>query len=170
MRDRIFGLETEYGVTATARDGKRIDNAEAAGELLNAARRSLPSVPGVNQSGLFLGNAARLYIDSGHPEFATPEVSTPEAAVAYAAAGESILARLAEEVSRTRGWRVSLLRGNVDYDAGVTYGRHESYLHVAEPDRLADQLLPHIVSRVIYGAGGFNPKSQGIEFTLSPRS
>ena len=169
--ERLFGLETEYGLAATTSDGEPLEIGAAAAEMLKAARRCLPCVPGINQSGVFLGNASRFYVDCGaHPEFCTGEVSTPDEVVAYVAAGERILSMLASEVSRTRGWRVSVLRSNVDYGTEVTFGRHESYLHMADPGNLAEQLIPHIVSRVVFGAGGFDPKSKGIEFSLSPRS
>lgn len=171
MTRLLFGLETEYGLAATTIDGEAVENGVAAAELLNAARRILPCARGLSQSGVFLGNASRFYIDCGaHPEFCTPEVSTPQEAVAYVAAGERILSGLADEVARTQGWRVTLLRANVDYQAGVSFGRHESYLYVGDTESLERQLMAHIVSRVIYGAGGFNPNSQGIEFSLSPRS
>jgi hypothetical protein len=38
-------------------------------------------------------------------------------------------------------------------------------------EALQPQIVPHLVSRLIYtGAGGFNPFSRGLEFTLSPRA
>ena len=56
--------------------------------------------------------------------------------------------------------QVNLLRCNVDY-SGVpsTWGCHESYMHrVANPVAVPPQIVPHLVSRIIYtGAGGFTP-------------
>src|SRR6185436_14148466 len=47
---------------------------------------------------------------------------------------------------------------------------HESYSHAAQPGALSDEIVPHLVTRIIYtGAGGFNSTSRGLEFTLSPR-
>ncbi|UCH83221.1 MAG: proteasome accessory factor PafA2 family protein [Candidatus Latescibacterota bacterium] len=65
-----------------------------------------------------------------------------------------------------------LFRSNIDYSgAKTTWGSHESYLYKSDPKLFPDQIIPHLVSRVIYtGAGGFNPFSVGIEFTLSPRA
>jgi len=62
-------------------------------------------------------------------------------------------------------------RCNVDYGGSEsTWGCHESYLHRIPQDGLQPQIIPHLVSRLIYtGAGGFNPLSRGLEFTLSPR-
>ncbi len=50
------------------------------------------------------------------------------------------------------------------------FGCHESYGHQVNPELLAQQIVPHLVSRLIYtGAGGFSNRSPGLEFTLSPR-
>ncbi|MGD2153509.1 MAG: proteasome accessory factor PafA2 family protein, partial [Gemmatimonadales bacterium] len=68
--------------------------------------------------------------------------------------------------------RALLLKCNVDYvDTSATWGSHESYLYTGvHPSVLPVQLIPHLVSRVVFtGAGGLNPRSPGIEFTLSPR-
>lgn len=66
---------------------------------------------------------------------------------------------------------VMLFKSNVDYSgAWVTWGCHESYMHEAAPPGLSDEIIPHLVTRIIYtGAGGFNSLSNGLEFTLSPR-
>jgi hypothetical protein len=38
------------------------------------------------------------------------------------------------------------------------------------PDRLSEEIIPHLVSRIIYtGAGGFDSLSPGLTYTLSPR-
>ena len=68
--------------------------------------------------------------------------------------------------------QILVFKGNVDYSgSGSSWGCHESYLHSANADALRAQLIPHLVSRVIYtGAGGFNSLSPGIEFMLSPRA
>jgi hypothetical protein len=59
----------------------------------------------------------------------------------------------------------------VDYVKQVTWGCHESFLHRCDPTVLPKHIIPHLVSRTVYtGAGGFNPFSGGIHFTLSPRA
>jgi hypothetical protein len=67
---------------------------------------------------------------------------------------------------------VAIYKGNVDYSGSkTTWGSHESYLYTSKPDAMPGQIVPHLVSRLIYtGAGGFNPLAAGIEFTLSPRA
>src|SRR5262249_57156611 len=101
-----------------------------------------------------------------HRELATPEATAPADVARSGGAGNAIRRRPPE------GEPVSIFRCNVDYaQRGTTGVSHESYLyrHIA-PRALPHQLLPHLVSRVIYtGAGGFNSLSSGLEFTLSPR-
>lgn len=172
---RLFGLETEYAVAALDARGGLLDRGVFTGHLLTAASTMLPNLPGSIESGLFLSNGSRLYVDVGdHPELAGPECVDPWDAVRYLRAGDRIVTRLADHVRRQ--WptvaETRIFTGNVDYSgSGTTWGAHESYCHRAHPDRLQRLLIPHLVSRVIYcGAGGFNPLSNGLEFTLSPRA
>jgi hypothetical protein len=70
------------------------------------------------------------------------------------------------------GIEAGCYRVNVDYSGnGATWGCHESYMHRMAPALLPPQLIPHLVSRIVYtGAGGFDPLSAGLKFTLSPRA
>ncbi len=87
--------------------------------------------------------------------------------------GERTLERLAEEVQAEAGAATEIMcfRCNVEYSGtGSTWGCHESYLHRADPASLPEQLIPHLVTRVIYsGAGGFNPLVNWPEFCVAPR-
>ena len=68
MDRRIFGLETEYGVTCTYRGQRRLSPDEVARYLFRRV------VSWGRSSNVFLRNGARLYLDVGsHPEYATPE-------------------------------------------------------------------------------------------------
>lgn len=172
MPPRVFGLETEYAVAELRSGGRQVG---FLGRLMELAAAHLPHLPGHCDSGLFLVNGSRFYLDAGHPELATPEVQDPWDAVRYVKAGDRIMLDLAAAVRSESPWLKPLfLRGNVDYSgAGTTWGCHESYLHESKLDggELAAQLIPHLVSRIVFaGAGGFNPGSLGIEFTLSPRA
>ena len=64
-----------------------------------------------------------------------------------------------------------VFKSNVDLSgSGSTWGCHESYLHRVTQKAIAPQIIPHLVSRIIYtGAGGFHPLSPGLEFSVSPR-
>lgn len=167
-----MGLETEYGLAPFRRRQPAPDETPA-GALVAEAKRRHPFMPAC-RGGIFLGNAARLYVDAGgHPELATPEVSDPADVVAYAAAGDDLLYELACRIAEAgeESARPLLFRCNVDYKTRRSWGCHENYAHRTDPARLPAELIPHFVSRIIYtGAGGFNPFAPGIEFSLSPRT
>jgi len=169
----LFGAETEYAITAMNR-GVAVDREEVLHAMMQAARQRLVHLPDLCSGGMFLENGSRLYIDCGlHPELSTPECTDPWSVVRYIQAGHRILADLAQtvEAERPPGTEVMCFRCNVDYGGlRTTWGSHESYLHRMSPAALQSQIVPHLVSRIIYtGAGGFNPLSSGLEFTLSPR-
>lgn len=174
MAERLFGVETEYAITGLA-GGVGIDRQRLVCRLLEAAGKELVHLPDLHGNGLYLQNGARFYVDCGlHPEFSTPECANPWDAVRYIRAGEEILARLASraESAEGQGAEVLCFLCNVDYGGGqATWGCHESYLHRGDPAVFPKQIIPHLVSRIIYtGAGGFNPLAAGLEFTLSPRA
>jgi proteasome accessory factor A len=174
VAERLFGIETEYALAAIDGRGKRVHQGQVLDGLMQSARRRLPHLPDELSHGLFLQNAARFYVDAGgHPEFTTPECSNPWDVVRYVRAGESILLRLADGLGGQRPRSAAaLFRCNVDYSGtGSTWGSHESYMHRADPASLPKQIIPHLVSRLVYtGAGGFKNVGSGIEFTLSPRT
>ena len=173
MAELLCGLETEYAFAVVTPGGERYDRAEAVEKLISIAQRRLKQLPDAYGRGMFLQNGARFYIDCGlHPEMTTPECPNPWDAVRYTLAGERILSEIAREfAATTNAAEVIVLRCNVDYSGQhTTWGCHESYLHRCNPELIREQIIPHLVSRLIYaGAGGFQPFSRGIEFTVSPR-
>jgi hypothetical protein len=168
-----MGMETEFGFLVYGPDGQRLSNGEWECGLVDFVKRYRPSLRGKAPHDVFLGNGSRLYLDCGHPEWATPEVTSPRDAVRYSRAGESTLLEAATELERSasRLGQAILFKCNVDYAAGTTWGAHENYLVASRhPAELPDQLIPHLASRIVFtGAGGLNPISPGIDFSLSPR-
>jgi proteasome accessory factor A len=170
----MFGVESEYAVAAI---GGRppIRREDLVGRFLRVAGRRLPHIQDTGTpSGMFLENGARFYIDCGlHPELTTPETTNPFDLARYIKAGERILEGLTQEVQSEAGPATEIVcfRCNVDYSGSdSTWGCHESYLHAANPSNLPEQLVPHLVTRVIYtGAGGFNPLTSQLEFCVAPR-
>ena len=141
---------------------------------MQRARTALPHLPDMHSGGMFLQNGARFYVDHGfHPEVSTPECTNPWDVVRYMLAGEQILLGLAGDLVAQQEAiaKAQFFRCNVDYSGTNTmWGCHESYLHEGDPAVFPQQLIPHLVSRILYtGAGGFNSLSPGIQFTLSPR-
>jgi proteasome accessory factor A len=171
MARRPFGIETEFAVSLAAgcSAGDRIDPCE---ELMQLARSRLQHLPMDGGGGIFLSNGSRLYRDvGGHVELATCEVDSPDDLVRYAWAGDAIVASLAEGFnSKGPARRIVISKHSIDYlQPGVSWAQHESFSHVATRTNMADQLIPHLVSRIYCFAGGLNPLCPGIQFTLSPR-
>lgn len=172
-RPLLLGLETEYGFTPLAPDGRVLDRDRVAAELLEQVRARVAHLPDAEGSGIFLGNGSRLYIDRGcHPEVSTPECSDPGEVVRHARAGEALLADAARELEERRpGSRILLFACNMDYGGTrQTWGCHESYLYGSDFPRMEQELVPHLVSRLLYtGGGGFDNLGAGLEFLVSPR-
>ncbi len=169
-----MGAETEYAVTFLGKNGASLPAEVLMAGLLDAAQRSLRHLPDGSGRGFFATNGARFYIDCGcHPEYSTPEVEDPWQLVRYVEAGDRTLLHVARDFAERPG-KVSdvvVFRNNADYSERTTWGSHESYLHGADSDTLARQIVPHLVTRIVYaGAGAFNPLSRGLEFTLSARA
>lgn len=174
MTRPMFGVESEYAIAGI--HGKEpMHRDDLVNRFVGMARRHLAHLPDMSSaSGMFLENGARFYIDCGlHPEMTTPECTTPWELARYIKAGERILEALTEKVQTAAGGATEIMcfRCNVDYSgSGSTWGCHESFLHRANPASLPDQLIPHLVTRVIYtGAGGFNPGVNRLEFSVAPR-
>jgi len=174
VAERLFGVETEYALAGLG-DSTEQDRRRLIELVLEAARAELAGLPDVHSGGMFLANGARFYVDLGlHPEFCTPECANPWDVVRYIHAGEEILLSLLERVQRGRlvDNELFCIRTNVDYSGGgATWGCHESYLHRSDQDVVSDEIIPHLVTRIVYtGAGGFNPCAHELEFSLSPRA
>ncbi|MCC7418981.1 MAG: proteasome accessory factor PafA2 family protein [Planctomycetaceae bacterium] len=173
-RNRLFGLETEYAFSALGRNGQRLDRAEWATRFMEHATSRLPNLPDRAAGGMFLETGGRFYRDSGyHPELTTPEVTNPWDVCRYVVAGDRLLQEVAHHLATqyTDLGQIILSRSNVSYGPHpTTWACHESYGHQSTLDVLPSNLIPHLVSRIIYtGSGGFNNRSPGIEFLISPR-
>ena len=172
MKRRIFGIESEYGVTCTLRGQRRLSPDEVARYLFRRV------VSWGRSSNVFLENGSRLYLDVGsHPEYATPECDSLVDLVAHDKAGERILEQLlhsAEERLDEEGIRgqVYLFKNNTD-SAGNSYGCHENYLVGRKGDfqRVIDTLIPFFVTRQVFaGAGKLLPTARGTVFSMAQRS
>lgn len=172
MAERLLGQETEYGLSVVMNSGPRRPNERAAEDIYRLAA-TLPHLPALRSSGVYLANGSRFYVDCGHPEVATPECANPWDVVRYVRAGDRMLLELAAEMQRRdpEVGRTLILKNNIDYTSRATWGCHESYLHGGKDQTtLAHHIIPHLVSRIIFaGAGGFDCFSPGLDFMVSPR-
>lgn len=172
MIRRIFGLETEFGLTCAATEGKGIPAEEAARYLFRKV------VAWGRSSNVFLGNGARLYLDVGsHPEYATAECDQLDQLIAQDQAGMRILESLvADSQERLRAdgidGRIHLFKNNLD-SAGNSYGCHENYLIRRRRDfaRMADVLVPFLITRqILTGAGHIRRTPAGAQYCFSQRA
>lgn len=172
MDRRIFGLETEYGVTCTFRGQRRLSPDEVARYLFRRV------VAWGRSSNVFLENGSRLYLDVGsHPEYATAECDSIPQLLTHDRAGERILEGLmleAEQRLHEEGIAgdIYLFKNNTD-SAGNSYGCHENYLVERQDDfaRLTDQLIPFLISRqIVTGAGKVLQTPRGAVYCVSQRA
>ncbi|MFM8351821.1 MAG: Pup--protein ligase [Actinomycetales bacterium] len=172
MQRRIFGIETEYGVTCTFRGQRRLSPDEVARYLFRRV------VSWGRSSNVFLRNGSRLYLDVGsHPEYATAECDSIPQLIAHDRAGERILEGLvvdAERRLRDEGISgdIYLFKNNTD-SAGNSYGCHENYLVERSGDfaRMADMLIPFLITRqILVGAGKVLHTPRGAVYCVSQRA
>lgn len=162
---RIFGIETEYGVSVTGAS-KPCDPGQVAMMMF------APILSRSRSTNTYLENGSRLYLDVGsHPEYATAEARDPSAALTQDLAGEAIMLRLAlgaqQRLRKTHGEHaaIHLFKDNVD-SAGHAFGCHENYLvrrYVSLPIIKA-QLLPFLVTRQLFTGAG-RVSENGFEIT-----
>lgn len=172
MQRRIFGIETEFGVTCTHGGQRRLTPDEVSRYLFRRV------VAWGRSSNVFLGNGSRLYLDVGsHPEYATAECDSIHEAVIHDKAGERILEGLAEEAQQRLDEEgiagdIYVFKNNTD-SAGNSYGCHENYLvgRAGEFGRISDVLIPFLISRqLICGAGKLTAGTKRTTFCLSQRA
>ena len=173
MERRIFGIESEYGVTCVSPNGqRRLSPDEVARYMFRRV------VAWGRSSNVFLENGSRLYLDVGsHPEYATPECDSVYDVVTHDKAGERILEQLlqnAEVRLREEGidGRLYLFKNNTD-SAGNSYGSHENYCTTRNEDisNYDQVLIPFFVSRQIFsGAGKVLQTARGATYCISQRA
>jgi proteasome accessory factor A len=172
MLRRIYGIETEYGITFSLRGQRRLSPDEVSRFLFRKV------VAWGRSSNVFLENGSRLYLDVGsHPEYATAECDTLVDAVAQDKAGESILRELVEYAQgqlSDEGIRgdIFLFKNNTD-STGNSYGCHENYCieRIDDLTRLEQVFIPYLISRQIFtGAGKVVTNAKGTAYSMSQRA
>ncbi len=172
MDRRIFGVETEFGISYSGPNSRPLSPEEVARYLFRRV------VSWGRSSNVFLTNGSRLYLDVGsHPEYATAECDDLAQLIAHDRAGELILEDLVLEAQRKLGQegydgRIYLFKNNTD-SAGNSYGSHENYLipRRVEFARLADILIPFLVTRqLLVGASKVLATQTGSIYAFSQRA
>ncbi|KFI52771.1 Pup--protein ligase [Bifidobacterium biavatii] len=163
---RIFGVETEYGVSVTGAS-RPVDAGQVAMTMFR------PIVSRSRSTNTYLANGSRLYLDVGsHPEYATAEARRPIDALAQDMAGELVMRRLAAQAQQQLrdsgygdGLRVHVFKNNAD-SAGHSFGCHENYLvrRYVSLEQVEHELLPFLITRQLYTGAG-RVTDEGFEIT-----
>lgn len=163
-RDRIFGIETEFGTLVS---DPTFGTPESAVELIKdhifdqklgaLDLHSRDDVFEPSHSGGFLLNGARLYVDAvgSHLEYATAECITLKDVIANDRAGQRMIVRAIKDMGLEDV--ISVYNNSVDHFGGHTFGCHENYLVSTEDDfinRTAYHLYPFLVTRQIFAGVG----------------
>ena len=190
MKDRIYGIETEFGCLPPDSDPflspdfisvKTKDCVfyrEGLG-IVDIHYRGRDEPPG---NGGFLFNGGRLYIDMGHVEYATPECNGLFDLVASDRAGELMVQRALEQLDLAE--TASFFKNNIDHYTGATFGCHENYLvrrDVPFSQVLLPAMLPFFVTRQIFAGAGRvgchtdafeygSAEDEGVSFQISQRA
>ncbi len=156
MENALFGTEIEYacaGRWTPAEAAIRTKDGVFGNRLygvIEPAPREWGEIPG---NGGFLYNGGRLYLDSGHLEYASPECRTLEDLIAAEVAGDRMLSSAVELLGQQGS--VFFIKNNTDH-FGHTFGYHENYcLRVSPRSRdMVEGLLPFLVTRQIFAGAG----------------
>lgn len=162
---RIFGVETEFGcLVADESLGKPELFVEEIKDYLFFERRigaidyhARDDVFEPSQSGGFLSNGARLYVDAvgSHLEYATAECQQLKDLVANDRAGQRLIVQAIKEMGLQD--TVSIYNNSIDHFGGHTFGCHENYLVQAQDELMNGNvhfLVPFLVTRQIYAGVG----------------
>ena len=169
---RIFGLETEFGLTCMSNAQRTLTPDETARFLFGREGSASSS------SNAFLANGSRLYLDVGsHPEYATAECDSLLDLLNQDRAGELILHDLVCVAQHTMAEQeipgnIYLFKNNTD-SSGNSYGCHENYLlrRRNDFDGQLDSLLPFLITRQLFcGAGKVLKTPRGVQFAFSQRA
>jgi proteasome accessory factor A len=172
MERRIYGIETEFGITCVSGGQRTLTPDEVARYLFRKV------VSWGRSSNVFLANGSRLYLDVGsHPEYATAECDDILGLIAHDKAGERILDDLVRDAQDRLtedgiAGEIYVFKNNTD-SAGNSYGCHENYLiaRAGEFQGFSEVLIPFLVTRqLLCGAGKVVSTSKGATYCLSQRA
>lgn len=163
--DRIYGVETEFGCLVA---DEALGNSEGVVEAIKDTvfhefrlgvidQHARDDVFEPAESGGFLMNGARLYVDAvgSHLEYATAECRDLKSLVANDRAGQRIVVRAMKEMGVQDV--VSVYNNSIDHFGGHTFGCHENYLVRADDELFNNSvslLVPFLVTRQIFAGVG----------------
>ena len=178
LNERIFSLETEYGIQFYPEDSPPPDTSEVF-ELIGTIKNTY-GIP----NSQFLVNGSKLHYDVGHPEWSLPECRTAYEATIYDKAADHLLRAAIPETEQrlaAGGYKGHLFvfKNNID-SSDNTFGCHENYLMQRDAKLLEDEaflrylarcLVPFLVTRqLLCGAGNVRFADRRAFYELSQRA
>ena len=180
LSERIFSLETEYGIQFYPDQDIAVSPSAVVPRLIEVVAHEY----GVSYFP-FLANGSKLHYDVGHPEWSLPECRTAHEAAVYDKAADHLLRVAipeAEQRLAASGFsgHLFVFKNNVD-SSGNTFGCHENYLMQKNARLLGGEpflrylvrcLVPFLVTRqLLCGAGLLRFDGNGrVFYQLSQRS
>ena len=176
MDDIVFGTEIEFASAGSLPPGqaarliKSILFQDRRFGLIDPAPREWDEEPG---NGGHLFNGARLYLDSGHIEYASAECRTLRDLIEQENAAAAVLLDTVESQELNR--KLFFIKNNTDH-LGNTFGYHENYSIYRSPRSrdLVAGLLPFLTTRQLYAGAGMtlNAEQAGgrLPFHMSQRA
>ncbi len=176
MINAIFGTEIEFasaGAMRPAHAAAFVKNALFESRrlgIVDPAPREWEEAPG---NGGFLFNGARVYLDSGHIEYATAECRTLDELVEQENAACAVLLDTVERQELNR--QIFFIKNNTDY-LGSTFGYHENYSIRRSPNSRAmvAGLMPFLTTRQLFAGAGMvvpgDARDGQIPFHISQRA
>lgn len=161
MKDRAMGIENELGVMFKDEFGNFSSPENDVLSIAQIPKDNFPSKGGMFGGSFWLPNGGRVYIDMGHPEYASPECLRLRDLVAVSRAGERICAGMFLFPTKDKKYR-QLFKNNLgvgpEGTEGKTFGCHENYLiHGYKPDDaiMHRHLIPFLITRQILEGSGW---------------
>ena len=173
----LAGIETEHPVTVLDQRGLRIDPRKVSEAMIRLASTLRHALPSSQDKGVHIANGGKIYREAGRDqdygitEFATAEASDPFELVRQVEAGNLLVAslcrRLGEILPEAR--KMAVFRHNVCHVTRTSWATHCNVLTTSSASTLVAQLVPHLVSKVIFAGGGGFALDGPFRFSLAPR-
>ncbi len=183
MRDRVIGIENEYGVIRSE------TNTPSSGAVDENCLESVLAKGGqygqydatCNPRRLWLQNGGCLYVDLKKLEWASPECRRIRDVVAYNKAAESLITDLMRGNDGSdlfHFFKMNVARHEKNESGGsefATFGCHENYMTYNLPEPSHSMigyvpLVPFLVTRQVYGGSGWWPHGKEDQFHRSQRA
>lgn len=182
MRDRVVGIENEYGALIEKANGT-YETSSLTAYISPFAwflkqQNGIFGVLTVSDNRLWFPNGGCLYIDQSHPEYASAECRRIRDVVAHNKAGEILLHKIFDMPGK-EGETIHLFKNNIaenkdgDTPKHISFGCHENYLVFDLNQGLGVNfrpIFPFLATRQIFDGAGWWEDPKDDKFLYSQRA